>query len=97
VTFRVGQQVVCVDDRFSDRADWRRAVQTFPRMCSVYTIRQVVEDGRLTGLCFREIVNQRALFGGMLLEPAFNSKNFRRVETSNIELFKRMLALTDPA
>jgi hypothetical protein len=96
VTFQIGQRVVCVDDLFSDRPEWRRAVQTFPKLYSVYTIRKIVERGELTGFCFDEIFNRPAMFDDALLEPAFNSENFRPVETSNIEAFKRMLALADP-
>lgn len=93
--FHIGQRVVCVDDRFADRPEWRRAVHTLPRLYATYTIRDIVREGTLTGFCFAEIVHQPAIFGGCPLEPAFNSANFRPLATSNIEAFKRMLAIRD--
>lgn len=95
--FHIGQQVVCVDDRFADRPDWRRAIHTLPRLYGIYTIREIVREGRVTGFCFEEIVHGPARFGDCLLEPAFNSANFRPLATSNIEAFKRMLAIVDRA
>src|SRR5262249_10591910 len=45
MSFHVGQQVVCVDDKFSKREDWRRTVRVFPRQHSIYTIREIVQEG----------------------------------------------------
>ena len=93
MSFHIGQQVVCVSDQFSANPGWRRAVLSFPQIKAIYTIREIVlgEDvGQpgLIGFCFYEITNPPALELG---EPAFNSKNFRPVRSTNIEVFERLL------
>lgn len=95
MSFHVGQQVVCVDDNFSKREEWRRAVRVFPRLHSIYTIRQIVDEDDLIGFCFYEIRNPRAYFGKDFLEPAFNSRNFRPVRQTSIEVFERLLVPND--
>ena len=91
MSFHVGQQVVCVDDRFSRRKDWRRAVRVFPKLNSIYTIREIFTEGDRVGFCFYEISNPPAHFAKGYLEPAFNSRNFRPVKATNIEVFERLL------
>ena len=96
MSFHVGQQVVCVDERFSDHEIWRRAVRSFPRLHGIYTIREIIEDDGLFGFCFYEITNPRAPFFNGYLEPAFNSSNFRPVKKTSIEVFMRLLTPADP-
>ncbi len=96
MSFHVGQQVVCVNGRFSEREDWRRTVRAFPRLHSVYTIREIIEDPPLVGFCFYELVNARHYFRSGLHEPAFNSRNFRPVRPTSIAAFERLLVPSDP-
>ncbi len=91
MSFHVGQQVVCVNDRFSSDKRWRRTVRTFPILNTVYTIREIHIDGPLVGFCFYQIVNPRTWFAAGLGEPAFNSRNFRPVKTTNIDVFEKLL------
>ena len=95
MSFSIGQQVICVNDVFSKRKYWRRAVRVFPKLYSIYTIREIWDYGDLIGFCFYEIVNPRAYFGKGLHEPAFNSRNFRPVKKTSIEIFERLLAPAD--
>jgi hypothetical protein len=95
MTFHVGQQVVCVNDNFSPRVAWRRTVRTFPRLHAVYTIRGICHSGGLVGLYFCEIENPPALFGDGLAEAAFNSRNFRPVRKTSIDIFEKLLAPLD--
>ena len=95
MTFHVGQQVVCVNGQFSPRPYWRSTVRTFPQLHSIYTIRDICTAGDLVGLYFHEILNPRAWFGPEFVEPAFNSRNFRPVKRTSIEVFERLLAPTD--
>jgi hypothetical protein len=92
MSFQVGQQVVCIDDRFSKRKHWRRAVRVFPKLHSIYTIREIFDYGDLIGFCFYEIRNPCAYFSKGYHEPAFNTRNFRPVRRTSIEVFERMLA-----
>jgi hypothetical protein len=91
MSFHVGQQVVCVDERFSDHEGWRRAVRSFPKLHGIYTIREIIEDDSLFAFCFFEIPNPPAPFVNGFLEPAFNSSNFRPVKKTNIEILERLL------
>jgi hypothetical protein len=95
MSFHVGQQVVCVDDRFSDHEIWRRAVRSFPKLRGVYTIREIIEDDGLFAFCFFEITNPPAPFFNGCLEPAFNSENFRPVRKTSIEVLERLLVPVD--
>lgn len=95
MSFRVGQQVVCVNDKFSDDKYWRRMVREFPKLRSVYTVREIRDAGGLVGFCFYEFQNPIALFSGGYFEPAFNVKNFRPVKKTSIEIFEKLLAPTD--
>ncbi len=97
MSFHVGQQVVCVNDQFSPRPSWRRTVRSFPKLHAIYTIREICEGGGLVGFTFYEIVNPRAHFACGYSEPAFNSKNFRPVRKTDIDVFKRLLAPVAPA
>jgi hypothetical protein len=96
MSFHVGQQVVCINDRFSRREVWRRAVRIYPQLNSIYTIREIFHAGGLTGFCFYEFSNPPALFDGRYLEPAFNSRNFRPVKKTSIEVLERLLAPVGP-
>ena len=95
MSFQIGQQVVCVNDRFSERVDWRRTVRAFPQLHSVYTIREIIEDPPLIGFCFHELVNERHHFRSGFHEPAFNSRNFRPVRKTSIEIFEKLLVPAD--
>jgi hypothetical protein len=97
MSFHIGQQVVCVNDCFSQRPYWRRAVRTFPRLGSIYTIREICEEEGLIGFMFEEILNHRAHFKSGYDEPAFNSRNFRPVRKTSIEMFRKLLVPGDPA
>jgi len=103
MSFDVGQQVVCVNDKFSQEPEWRELVRTFPQLNAIYTIREIHEgygsQSDLIGFCFYEIVNPLASFyrhtGSVELEPAFNSRNFRPVKPTNIAVFHKLLASRD--
>jgi hypothetical protein len=95
MSFHVGQQVVCVNDVFSPREYWRAALSGFPQLHGIYTIRHMREAHGLLGLCFDEIVSPPAEFSEGFVEPAFNSKNFRPVKATSIEVFARLLAPAD--
>ena len=95
MSFHVGQQILCVNDQFSRCPYWRRAVQTFPIINSIYTIREIREgygdQFGLIGFCFYEFINPQTHFARGEVEPAFISKHFRPVRKTSIELFKKML------
>jgi hypothetical protein len=95
MSFHVGQQVVCINDRFSPNPFWRSIVHTFPKLNSVYTIRSICEDAGLIGFCFYEIRHSLALFRDGYFEPAFNSRNFRPVRKTSIAVLQRLLAPVD--
>jgi hypothetical protein len=95
MSFHVGQQVVCVNDRFSSDMRWRQTVRIFPIRNAIYTIREIHVEGPLAGFCFHEIVNPCTWFAAGFGEPAFNSRNFRPVKTTSIEVFERLLAPAD--
>jgi len=94
MSFHVGQQVVCVNDRFSRDMRWRQTVRNFPILNSIYTIREIYVEGPLVGFCFQEILNPCTWFAAGFGEPAFNSRNFRPVKTTSIEVFKKLLLPT---
>lgn len=94
MSFDIGQQVVCVNDRFSRDMRWRRTVHKFPILNSIYTIREIHVEGRLVGFCFHEILNPCTWFAAGYGEPAFNSRNFRPVKSTSIEVFERLLVPT---
>jgi hypothetical protein len=96
MSFHIGQQVVCVNGKFSDDIEWRRTVRAFPQLHSVYTIREIIEDPPLVGFCFYELPNERHQFRSGHHEPAFNSRNFRPVKRTSIEALEKLLAPTDP-
>ena len=95
MSFHVGQQVVCVSDRFSCDMRWRRTVRVFPVRNAIYTIREIHVEDPLMGFCFYELANPRTLFAGGYGEPAFNSRNFRPVKATSIEVFERLLIPAD--
>jgi len=78
MAFYVGQHVVCVDVIFSHPL-WRSCVSAFPRLNSIYTIRDIHVVRDLVGLCFYEIVNASAHFAEGYVEAAFDSRRFRPV------------------
>ena len=92
VSFSIGQQVVCVDVNFSREPTWRSAVRNFPKLSGVYTIRDMRVEGELIGLCFLEIINARASFSSGYVEAAFDSRKFRPLRRTSIEVFEKLLA-----
>jgi hypothetical protein len=96
MSFDVGQLVVCINDVFSPCQYWRSSVTAFPKLNGIYTIRSVREAQDLIGLCFHEIVSPPRQFAEGFVEPAFNSKNFRPVKKTSIEVFERLLRPADP-
>jgi len=92
VSFYVGQPVVCVDVNFSREPTWRRAIREFPKLKGVYTIRDMRVEGDLVGLCLEEIINARANFSSGHVEAAFDSRKFRPLRSTSIEVFERLLA-----
>ena len=95
MSLHVGQLVVCVNDAFSPCEYWRQAVQSLPKLHGIYTIRHTREAHGLIGLCFHEIRSPHAHFSEGYVEPAFNSKNFRPVKRTSIEIFEKLLAPVD--
>jgi len=89
--FHVGQRVVCVCDNFSREPVWRSVVRVFPKRGGIYTIRSICEAGGLIGFCFEEFVNPPGHFSRGFVEPAFDSRRFRPVRTTSIEVFRRLL------
>ena len=81
MAFYVGQHVVCVDVIFSHPL-WRSCVSAFPRLNSIYTIRDIHVVRDLVGLCFYEIVNASAHFAEGYVEAAFDSRRFRPVRST---------------
>jgi hypothetical protein len=94
MNFYVGQRVVCVCVDFSKEPVWRSVVRAFPKLRAVYTIRSICEAGDLIGFCFEEIVNPRGHFSRGFVEPAFDSRRFRPVRTTSIEVFRKLLVPT---
>jgi hypothetical protein len=92
--FYIGQRVVCVDVKFSHEPLWRSCVRALPRLNSIYLVRDIRKVHELVGLCFHEIVNASADFEEGHVEAAFDSRRFRPVHTTNIEIFKALL-ITD--
>jgi len=92
--FGIGQRVVCVDENFSHEPLWRSCVNAFPGLNSIYLIcdRRTVHE--LVGLCFHEIVNASADFAEGYVEAAFDSRRFRPVRSTNVEIFQALL-ITD--
>jgi hypothetical protein len=97
MSFHVGQQVVCVNDQFSQREDWRATVRSFPKLHGIYTIREIFEYEPLIGFTFVEISNPCAHFSKGYHEPAFNSMNFRPVRKTSIDVLRKLLAPSDLA
>jgi hypothetical protein len=95
MSFHVGQRVVCVCVNFSREPVWRGVVHTFPALGSVYTIRSICEVDDLIGFCFEEMINPPAHFSRGFAEPAFDSRRFRPVRTTNIDAFSALLAPLD--
>jgi hypothetical protein len=93
--FQVGQQVVCINDVFSPCRYWRAAVSAFPKLHGIYTIRHMREAHGLLGLCFYEIRSAPKDFAEGYVEPAFNSRNFRPVKRTSIDMLEKLLARAD--
>jgi hypothetical protein len=92
MTLYIGQRVVCVCVDFSREPVWRRAIRVFPKLNGIYTIRSIREVGPLVGLCFHEMVHAPAHFAEGFVEPAFDSRRFRPLRNTSIEVFRTLLA-----
>jgi len=95
MNFHVGQRIVCVCVNFSREPVWRSVVHNFPQLGLVYTIRSICTAGDLVGFCFEEIVNPPGHFSRGFAEPAFDSRRFRPVRTSTIDVFRELLVPLD--
>jgi hypothetical protein len=91
MSFHIGQRVVCVSTNFSREPYWRRTVRMFPQLNGIYTIRSMRTVDDLVGLCFEEMINPCANFKEGYVEAAFDSRRFRPVRTTNIDVFKALL------
>ncbi len=98
MSFHIGQQVVCVSSRFSSHPYWRSTVRAFPALGGIYTIREIVqgrgEQQGVIGFHLYEITNPLAHFDGYAEkeEPAFDSRHFRPMRPTSIEVFEKLLA-----
>ena len=98
MSFHIGQQVVCVSSRFSSHPYWRSTVRAFPALGGIYTIREIVqgrgEQQGVIGFHLYEITNPLAHFDGYAEkeEPAFDSRHFRQMRPTSIEVFEKLLA-----
>jgi hypothetical protein len=94
VNFHVGQQVVCVDDDYTNHPAWV-VVPNRPVRGSVYTIREVCEvtyeTGPDIGLRLIEVVNAPICWRDGVAEHAFHRQRFRPLRKTSIEVFERML------
>jgi hypothetical protein len=95
MSFQVGQRVVCVCVNFSHEPVWRSVVRVFPELGAVYTIRSICAAGDLIGFCFEEIINPPGHFSRGFVEPAFDSRRFRPVRMTNIDVFRALLVPLD--
>jgi hypothetical protein len=89
----VGQRVVYVDDRRKNLITHPH--ETLPKLGSVYTVRDIIPCRALygddeDGLYLVEIVNPVRI----KYELAFRVSRFRPVQTTNIDVFLRMLKPT---
>ncbi len=91
MSFEIGQRVVCVDVDFGRKPNWRSKVRLFPELHKVYTIRDICEQDGLAGLYLEEVVNPKAMFGGVLDEPAFDHRRFRPFDRSRLAIFDKIL------
>ena len=62
VDFYIGQHVICICDQWSNEPTWRAAVQTYPKLGGIYTIRDICPRVDLIGLLFEEIWHEPAMF-----------------------------------
>lgn len=95
----IGQKLVCVDMRHRP-GDGANAYEKMPKEGSVYTVRAIVPADVLygldePGLLLAEIKNCKRNYrcpkGSMFVELCFRCSRFRPVQTTNIEVFLKML------
>ena len=92
MSFRIGQRVVCVNVEFSQEPTWRTAVTVLPVLGFMYTIRSMRAVDDVIGLCFEEMVHPFRHFAEGYVEPAFDSRRFRPLATTRIDIFEKLLA-----
>jgi hypothetical protein len=80
----IGQRIVCVDVNFSRLPSPQRNLP----------LRDIRRINELVGLCLHEIVNASADFAEGYVEAAFDTRRFRPVRATNVEMFKALL-ITD--
>jgi hypothetical protein len=95
MSFHVGQRVVCVCVNFSPEPIWRSTICVFPKLNWVYRIRCIREVHDIIGLCFEEMVHPPSDFAEGFVEPAFDSRRFRPIHTTRIEVFRALLVPLD--
>jgi hypothetical protein len=78
-------------ENFSHEPLWRGCIRDFPRLNSIYTIRsmRVVDD--LVGVCLDVITNSWAYFAEGYVEATFDSRRFRPIRATNIDVFRALL------
>ena len=82
----IGQRVVCVCVNFSREPVWRGSIRVFPQLGCIYAIRTIRHVGDVTGLCFAEIVHPHSDFAEGFVEPAFDSRRFRPIRPTSIDV-----------
>jgi hypothetical protein len=96
----LGQQVVYVDDT-GRKGEGLYLHETLPKVGCVYTVRAYVPCRKLyalneDGLLLEEIVNiernYKCPLGPVRCELSFRVSRFRPVRTTNIDVFRKMLA-----
>jgi hypothetical protein len=95
MSFHVGQRVVCVCVNFSREPVWRGTIRVFPALNRIYTIRSLRQVDDVIGLCFEEMVHLFSDFAEGYVEPAFDSRRFRPVRTTDIDLVPALLVPLD--
>jgi hypothetical protein len=100
--FRVGQRIVCIDNRPMDDGDGSTSGygdEVFPILGATYTVRAIVPGTPLgydgDGVLLAEIVNRVRLYeaptGIVTCEPFFRAWRFRPARSTSIDVFLGML------
>lgn len=93
--FHVGQNVVCIDDRWQKPPDHPLDIPpNRPVKGRVYTIRKIVKDQHdHIGLKLEEVVNDPVTLDNKLYEEqSFRHEAFRPCKTTSLDVFTAMLA-----
>lgn len=92
MSFRVGQMVVCVNDRW--HRDFLSLHLNVPMKGRIYTIRAIFEPPVACQPCLwlEEIVNAPTEWAEGLFEAAFRATRFRPVKETSIDIFRQIIA-----